>query len=325
MKTMHNLRLILIVAVAVTIAALLLYALWINRKEKLTVFREPLAKRLKIEPQHQSESIKSERNEQLSRARLSRVCYLDDVNDERIDASRFSGLTACSSPSYEATTPDEEIDPPLNADFRKSACSADRPHTLMLTIHKPDCYTPAHSQVAPRCHSGSKNYYGSVLPSPEFESIEAKESAALKVPEKEIVLVLHVTAQNGKVLGGEQLLKSVGQAGFQFGEMNIFHRYSNTIGGGPVLFSLANMVKPGFFYLEDMASFMTPGISIFMKVPGYSDAHQNFKLMVEASQCIADDFGGFVLDDHRRMITSKTLDEYKKRILRALNVYASSN
>ncbi|GKX63854.1 cell division protein ZipA [Pragia fontium] len=284
---MQNLRLVLIVVGAIAILALLIHGLWTSRKERSSIFRDkPLKKRSITQKVEQSfESL----DEGVGEVRVRHISAQTQASDP------------LSMPEVEPTVDplivhDEMEKQPLVNDHQEEVSPVQMSFDDVL-VEEPVKSAPVESEI---------------IPVPENVQQETKAQVTDKL--KELVIVLHVSALNGGSIAGEPLLQSILHAGFKFGAMGIFHRHVDPAGSGPVLFSLANMVKPGYFDPEHMADFSTPGVSMFMMVPSYGDAHQNFKLMLQSAQRIADDVGGVVLDEARHMITPQKLETYKAQI-----------
>ena len=128
------------------------------------------------------------------------------------------------------------------------------------------------------------------------------------------VLSISVKATAEECISGARLLPLLLTLGLKFGESDIFHRHVNNNGKGPVLFSLANMFKPGVFDIHHMETFETKGLTLFMTLPMESDAHQVFNMMYNAARKIADEFGAQVLDEARQELTVSGLPQYVERI-----------
>ena len=331
---MQDLRLILIVVGAIAIIALLLHGLWTSRKERSSVFRDRPHKRLK---QDHEDTLTDEDTNGVGEVRVRRTPSKSSHNEPS-----FDGFTAEDEepaprpaapkpqPPRPTPAPQPERDPLFDGE---PAAAAEQDLYEPAQPERPQPAARAPQQPRPLHHAPQPEAADPLLDDePQWQdddepviTAERESPAAPAAPEpavapreearrKETVLVLHVAAHAGGELNGENLLQGILQAGFQFGEMNIFHRHLSPAGSGPVLFSLANMVKPGSFNPDAMTDFSTPGISIFMMVPSYGDPHQNFKLMLQSAQRIADDVGGVVLDDERRMMTPQKLETYKARI-----------
>ncbi|WP_331352433.1 cell division protein ZipA [Cellvibrio sp. UBA7671] len=146
-------------------------------------------------------------------------------------------------------------------------------------------------------------------------SSTAQNNFAEKQPaEPEEVLIINVMAHKGEMFNGADLLDIVLQCGMRYGSMDIFHRHSDTKGEGALLFSMANMVKPGTFDLDAMDEFETPGVSLFMTLPINADSMQSFDLMADTARAIAETLDGELKDEQRSVMTRQTLEHCRERI-----------
>ncbi|MEI7366256.1 cell division protein ZipA [Pectobacterium colocasium] len=343
---MQDLRLILIVVGAIAIIALLLHGLWTSRKERSSLFRDRPVKRAKkardeapldeLDEGVGEVRVKGARPQQ-SEPSFGSASFDNSSFDNRpFDNQSFDNNSVREEIRPEAKSPFEHLSPVSSYDpLLDEATPVDSPRSQVRGDSNPQVVNPRETSTQPSIDTPRESFAYDAPPSapqqPAAHSLHEKVQPAQPqqpaepvepVAAKEAVLVLHVVAHQGGVIGGELLLQSLLQAGFQFGEMNIFHRHVNPAGAGPVLFSLANMVKPGSFNVDAMSEFSTPGVSIFMMVPSYGDASQNFKLMLQSAQRIADDVGGVVQDDERRMMTPQKVESYKARIRDVLKANA---
>lgn len=137
--------------------------------------------------------------------------------------------------------------------------------------------------------------------------------------EPEEVLVIHVMAPSGERFRGDALLDAILQTGMRYGDMEIFHRYEKPRGGGAILYSLANGVKPGTFDLDAMEEFTSPGVSLFMTLPLEAQTEQPnvevFEAMLSAAREIGDALGGELKDENRSVLTRQTQEHCRQRIL----------
>lgn len=122
-------------------------------------------------------------------------------------------------------------------------------------------------------------------------------------PGQEKIISLHVAAPEGEVFVGTAVHTALKLCRLQFGMHDVYHRITEANGVPEAVFSVASMVKPGFLDPGMAAEFTTPGLTLFMVMPGPVEGVQAFRDMLETAQQLAQRLGGDVLDDKRTLLT----------------------
>ncbi len=134
----------------------------------------------------------------------------------------------------------------------------------------------------------------------------------------EELIISHTILSRGEYFSGVQLFQALATAGLSYGEMNIFHYPGNEENDTFALFSVANVIEPGTFNLEEPQSLSTPGISMFMRLPTRLGSYEAYEEFIHVAQMIAAELDGELCDETRSQLTQQAIG-YKKEQIRKLN------
>jgi len=153
------------------------------------------------------------------------------------------------------------------------------------------------------------------------ESISQPESIPQPAPEPkkpafqevEEVIVMNVFAKDDSGFNGADLMRVILACGMHYGDMDIFHREEEGAGAA-IQFSMANLVKPGTFNLDDMDHFSTPGVSFFLSLPGPKNSMKALDYMYETAQCVVKNLNGELKDEMHSVMTSQTIEHSRQKV-----------
>lgn len=128
------------------------------------------------------------------------------------------------------------------------------------------------------------------------------------------VIIINVMARPGTMIAGRALLPVLLKQGMRLGDMSIFHRHADSSGRGPVMFSMANMLKPGTFSMNDMEEFTTAGVCFFMQLPNKLGNMQCFEQMLKTAKAVREALDAVLKDENRSVFTPQTVEHSRQRI-----------
>lgn len=151
----------------------------------------------------------------------------------------------------------------------------------------------------------------SVLP---VEVSPAPPPAGTQKALSEMIVVLNVVYNQAGWLDGVSVVNAVRKTGMQYSDPGVFHYMLPDNPQLEPLFSLANMLNPGIFKMDELADLVTPGVTLFMRLPGPVDGVEAFTYMHDTARQIAQALNATLCDEERLVLTEYSALQLRKRI-----------
>lgn len=119
------------------------------------------------------------------------------------------------------------------------------------------------------------------------------------------LIQISVVAGPGRCFHGPDLKQALLDADLLYGEMGIFHRYDPEL--TQTLFSVASLVEPGTFPVDDMTRFECPGIVLFFQTARVSDPLGVYDDLVNTSRELAHRLHGIQWDETRQPLSASKI------------------
>jgi len=138
-----------------------------------------------------------------------------------------------------------------------------------------------------------------------------------QAPAPECLLVqLYLVAREPEGIDGQAILAAAARHRLIAGERDIFHRYDYSGDTPRVLFSMANLVKPGSFPLRNagMADFVTPGLAFFAQIEGEPDDLILLDELFDTVTALADELHARIQNEHRKPFSPAEREQLHIRV-----------
>lgn len=150
---------------------------------------------------------------------------------------------------------------------------------------------------------------------PPLEPVDETRPEPVKSPASKVTVALTVMAPRHQLFKGPDIRAAAEEAGFQLGATGLFERYptGETAADTPV-FSLAHLRRPGSFEPQALAELTTPGLLLFMSLPGPLEGMKALDLLVLVVDQLARKLGGVICDEHRHKMTNQGLLNLRDKV-----------
>jgi cell division protein ZipA len=139
-----------------------------------------------------------------------------------------------------------------------------------------------------------------------------KKPSVPDAPLPDRIVTLFLLARDNHVITGVELLDASLKSGLVFGSHDIFHRIHEE--DVESVFSMANLTKPGSFDKNAWNTMEIRGVTMFMTLPGPSNALDAWDSMLATSRRLAELLHADLLDDKHEVFTRQRSLKIKEEL-----------
>ncbi|ONG42073.1 hypothetical protein BKE30_00765 [Alkanindiges hydrocarboniclasticus] len=242
----------------------------------------------------------------------------DALNDDHADAIHNAPETISSQQTQsqvqalaESSKPDQD---PVEDTFDQALAQLEAATSADDTIL--DENTGSAQQADTLATADVEEWQGeSALLDAHLEDQERRDDESA-LAQAEHIVALYVMPNASRTLSGERTIQLLRQFGLRYGEMSLFHRFADSDGTGPLMFSVLRYTSegPSGFDLETLPTEQVEGLAFFLALPS-KHAVAGYDTMVSISTLLAREIHGQVYDEHMNQLSPQLREHYRHFVL----------
>jgi cell division protein ZipA len=214
------------------------------------------------------------------------------VDVEITPVRRASDMPAAPTDAQAPTKPSAE------PDSQPEPVSQQPPRHEEPVSQRPPRHEEPVSQRPPRQEPGQATSH-------KIRKESRQEPAVTKTPEMTVLLT--VLAPQGQLFKGASILAVAQELNLQLSQNGVLDCFPTSEAEGKPVFSIAHLREPGIFDLSTLETIATPGLLLFMQLPGPMEAVAAVDFLVALARRLAHKLNGSVCDDRRNKITAQAI------------------
>jgi cell division protein ZipA len=133
--------------------------------------------------------------------------------------------------------------------------------------------------------------------------------------EAQMTLLLTVTAPKSGPFNGIDILEAARDLGLKLSKNGTLDYVANTGRGDTPVFGIAHLREPGVFSLDTVSTLTTPGLLVFMQLPGPLEDVTSVDTMLNVVGRLAERLRGVICDERRKRLTSQGLESLRDSVV----------